>query len=96
LDRARDSGLKAVNGRLVHESNISIRHYPGRSLAVESPNGGAQGSLITNNVYLVGKRLYSLQVGIPRNDQPGSKESDRLNGAATKFLDSFDILNGRS
>ena len=87
LEHARDGGLKQVNGRLVKESAISIQGHPGTLLVVDSPNGGPQGSTIKNKVYLVGCRLYSMQVAIPK-DTP---EPQSLDAAAEKFLDSFKL-----
>jgi hypothetical protein len=84
LDHAREGGLRAVNGRLLSQSEISINGYPGRLIVVDSPNGGPDGSLIRNKVYLVGNRLYSMQVAIPK----GTKVTDT---AAEKFLDSFEL-----
>lgn len=84
LDHARDGGLRAVNGRLLSQSDISINGHPGRLIVVDSPNGGPDGSLIKNKVYLVGNRLYSMQVAIPK----GSQVTDT---AAEKFVDSFKL-----
>jgi len=64
--------------------------HPGRTLVVDSPNGGPQGTMITNNVYLVGRRLYSMQVAIPKD----ARES--LDAAAHKFLDSFRFVTSSS
>jgi len=86
LDHAREGGLRAVNGRLLSQSEISINGHPGRLLVVDSPNGGPDGSLIRNKVYLVGNRLYSMQVAIPK----GAQVPDT---AAEKFLDSFELTH---
>jgi hypothetical protein len=83
LDHAREGGLRAVNGRLLSQSDISIKGHPGRLIVVDSPNG-PDGSLIQNRVYLVGNRLYSMQVAIPK----GAQVTDT---AAEKFLDSFEL-----
>jgi hypothetical protein len=84
LNHAREGGLRAVNGRLVSQSDISINGHPGRLIVVDSPNGGPKGSLIQNKVYLVGNRLYSMQIAIPK----GAQLPDT---AAEKFLDSFEL-----
>ena len=84
LDHTREGGLRAVNGRLLSQSDISINGHPGRLIVVDSPNGGPDGSLIRNKVYLVGNRLYSMQVAIPK----GAQVTDT---AAEKFLDSFEL-----
>ena len=84
LDHAREGGLRAVNGRLLSQSDISINGHPGRLIVVDSPNGGPDGSLIRNKVYLVGNRLYSMQVAIPKGAQ-------LIDTAAEKFLDSFEL-----
>lgn len=86
LDHAREGGLRAVSGRLLSQTDISINGYPGRFIVVDSPNGGPNGSLIQNKVYLVGSRLYSMQVAIPK----GAPVS---NTAAEKFLDSFELAH---
>jgi hypothetical protein len=87
LDRAREGGLRAVNGHLVSESLILLQGHPGRVIVVDSPNGGPQGSMITNKVYLVGRRLYSMQVAIPKDTHQS------LDAAAQKFLDSFKLVD---
>ena len=87
LDHVREGGLQAVNGHLVSESPILLQGHPGRVIVVDSPNGGPQGSMITNKVYLVGRRLYSMQVAIPKD----TKQS--LDAAAQKFLDSFKLVD---
>ena len=89
LEHARDGGVRQVNGRLIKEAVISIQGHPGRLLVVDSPNGGPQGSMITNKVYLVGRRLYSMQVAIPKN----THKSQSLDAAAEKFLDSFKLAD---
>jgi hypothetical protein len=89
LDNARNGGVRAVNGRLISESAISIRDSPGRLIVVDSPNGGPNGSLIENKVYLVGRRLYSMQVAIPRDEGSATEISSSLQNAALMFLDSF-------
>jgi hypothetical protein len=89
LEHARDGGVRQVNGRLVKESVISIQGHPGRLLVVDSPNGGPQGSMISNKVYLVGRRLYSMQVAIPKD----THESQSLDAAGKKFLDSFKLAD---
>jgi hypothetical protein len=86
LDRAREGGLRAVNGHLVTESLIFLQGHPGKVIVVDSPNGGPQGSIITNKVYLVGRRLYSMQVAIPKDTHQS------LDAAAQKFLDSFKLM----
>jgi hypothetical protein len=87
LDRTREGGLRAVNGHLVRQSDVSLQGHPGRVIVVDSPNGGPQGSVITNKVYLVGRRLYSMQVAIPKD------RHEPLEEAAQKFLDSFKLVN---
>ena len=96
LDHARDGGLRQVNGRLISESNISIQGHPGRLIVVESPNGGPSGSLIRNKVYLVGRRLYSMQVAIPRSSDTSVQTVHSLETAAVKFLDSFELSSDSS
>lgn len=89
LEHARDGGVRQVNGRLVKETVISIQGHPGRLLVVDSPNGGPHGSMISNKVYLVGRRLYSMQVAIPKD----THESQSLDAAGKKFLDSFELAD---
>jgi hypothetical protein len=91
LDHARDGSLRQVNGRLISEANISIQGHPGRLIVVESPNGGPSGSLIRNNVYLVGRRLYSMQVAILQSGDTSVQTSHSLDSATLKFLNSFEL-----
>ena len=86
LDRARDGGVRAVNGHLIRESPDSLKGHPGRPIVVDSPNGGPKGSIITNRVYLVGHRLFSMQVAISKD------RNESLDAAAQKFLDSFKLV----
>jgi len=87
LDRARDGGVRAVDGHLIRESPDSLKGHLGRVIVVDSPNGGPKGSIITDKVYLVGRRLYSMQVAIPKD------RNQSLDAAAQKFLDSFKLVD---
>ncbi len=65
LDGAREGMLKAVSGKLVREEKIKIDGFPGRYLVY---SGQQDNQTYTGNakVYLVGDRLYQLQVlGFP-------------------------------
>lgn len=82
FDNARDGAINAIHGKLLTETEIKYRSYPGREQRVDFENGMA---VIKYRHYLVKNRLYTLQVVSPPNNT--------TNASINKFLDSFKLLD---
>lgn len=80
FDNAREGSLKAIQGKLLTESIINYKGYPGREQRVDFKNGLA---IIKYRHYLIKNRLYTLQV-ITAID-------NNFNLSINKFLDSFKL-----
>ena len=55
--------MNAVKGTLKKEKAISRQGYPGRAFDIETSD-----TLLMQDVYLVGKRLYQVILGVPKAD----------------------------
>ncbi len=58
LDKARDSGIGGVGGRLIRETRISIQGYPARDIQAVARGNAA----FDSRIILVGSRLYTLDI----------------------------------
>jgi hypothetical protein len=86
FNKLRDSALKAVAGKLIDETEVSLESHPGRLLTFSI----ADGSVTRVKCYLVEKRLYQLVVVTPRElSAPDGGKFDQTR--TTKFLDSFKL-----
>lgn len=85
LDGARDGALRAAQGKLLSQRNISLNGYPGREFEFVNPVG-----LITKNrMYLVNGRLYQVIVVTKQDTQK------YLSRSIAGFLNSFKLLARR-
>jgi len=64
----RDGGVNAVKGTLKKEKVIARQGYPGRAFDIETSD-----TLLLQDVYLVGKRLYQVILGVPKADSMPSR-----------------------
>jgi hypothetical protein len=78
LDKARDSAVANVGGKLVSETPITLAGFPGREVRVEKIRGDM---VLVCRLFLAEERLYQALVVVAR-----SKESPELTRA---FLDGF-------
>ena len=78
FNNVRDGGMKAVKGTLKKEKTISRQGYPGRAFDIETAD-----TLLLQDVYLVGKRLYQVILGVPK--------ADPMPPQATHFFGSFKL-----
>ncbi len=76
-----DTSVKKVGGELRYVDDIQIGEYPGRLWRVDYNKGHGT---IKTKVYLVGRRLYQLQVVMHRDKS--------LNTLQDRFFDSFTLL----
>lgn len=78
LDRVRKGVLAGISGKLISNSNISHKGYPGREFQATADSG-----LYTSRIFLVNNRLYQLVVvGVP----------DKVSADEVRFfLSSFDF-----
>jgi hypothetical protein len=82
LNGSVESMTKGANGKKIASSEIKLADkYPGRSVEADLPDKGGK---LNGRIYLVGKRLYQVLV-MGKGDFSKSE-------AATKFLDSFELL----
>jgi hypothetical protein len=68
FNNVRDGGMNAVKGTLKKEKVISRQGYPGRAFDIETSD-----TLLLQDVYLVGKRLYQVILGVPKTDSMPSQ-----------------------
>lgn len=80
LNDAREGAVRNVGGKLVSESQISIKGYPGREVVIAS--SGGQGSLQAR-IFLVNNRLYQLMFA--------PAKGNTLSRNARRFFESFEI-----
>ncbi len=85
LDGGRDGAVKNLNGKLIAELEISLSGNPGREFTVQGGEGESR-LFYHTRVYLVGTRMYQLQV-IRIGDTPLDAE------AVVKFFSSFELTN---
>ena len=78
LDKARDSAVANVGGKLVSESKITLAGFPGREVRVEKIRGDM---VLVCRLFLADDRLYQALVVVGR-----AKENPELVRA---FLDGF-------
>ena len=81
LDGARDGVAANTPGEIIDEGAISLGNHSGRYVVLRDPIGELT---LQIRLLLVGRRLYQFGVVTP----PG----DRSSAAATRFLDSFALL----
>jgi hypothetical protein len=84
LDRVRDGAIKAVNGRLLGETSISLDENPGREVTFEATNPNGAPMTSKSRIFLVGNRLYQIYVAAGRGELRTS--------STDKFLQSFKLL----
>jgi hypothetical protein len=80
LDRSRDNFLKAVDAKLVSESDYTLKGYPGREFTGVSTSNGCT---YKSRLLVVGRHDYQTVV----RDETPSFSVDRAN----RFLLSFDL-----
>jgi hypothetical protein len=81
FDKAREGSLKAIQGKLLTETIIDYKGYPGREQRVDFRDGMA---IIKYRHYLVNSRLYTLQVITPTKMN--------FNKSINRFMDSFKLV----
>ena len=80
FDNARDGAIKNIQGKLLTETIIKYKQYPGREQIVEIKDGIA---ILKFRHYLVKNRVYTMQVI--------TLAKDNFNKSINKFLDSFKL-----
>ncbi len=80
FDNTRDGAIKNIQGKLLSETIIDHKGYPGREQRVDFKDGMA---IIKFRYYLIKNRLYTMQV------ITASEKS--FNTSINKFLDSFSL-----
>lgn len=80
FDNTRDGAIKNIKGKLLSETIINYKQYPGREQRVDFRNGLA---VIKYRYYLVKNRLYTLQVI--------TETKNNFNKSINKFMDSFKL-----
>jgi hypothetical protein len=78
FNNVRDGGANAVKGKVTKEKVISRQGYPGRAFDIETTD-----TLLLQDVYLVGKRLYQIILGVPK--------ADKMPSQANQFFSSFKL-----
>ena len=78
FNNVRDGGANAVKGKVTKEKVISKQGYPGRAFDIETTD-----TLLLQDVYLVGKRLYQIILGVPK--------ADKMPSQANQFFSSFKL-----
>jgi len=87
LDGGRDGALATINGKLISETDISLKTIPGRALTVE---GASQ--LLKARIYLAGLRLYLVMI-VANKTQLASPETRTLFDASVeRYLGSFKVM----
>jgi hypothetical protein len=80
LDEKIIANVGNVSGKLISDTYIDYKGYPGREAKIDFKNGLA---IITQRIYLIDDRLYSIQVF--------TKTSHVFNKSIRKFFDSFEV-----
>jgi len=78
FNNVRDGGVNAVKGTLKKEKVIARQGYPGRAFDIDTAD-----TVLYQDVYLVGKRLYQVILGVPK--------ADPLPSQFNKFFGSFKL-----
>jgi hypothetical protein len=97
-DAARDRMVRLINGTLITETTISLGDYPGRELKIVTTlpaSNSAVGEKTAKGVeYMLRARLYEAdkRVYVLQLISPKSLESDALSAKATKYFDSFQVV----
>lgn len=78
LDGAVNGAVTNVNGKLLSDTKVTLRGYPGRSIKIEIPQ-----AYLYVRAYLVKNTMYIVQVGCAKNKDK--------NASIDKFFKSFDI-----
>jgi len=79
LELDRDNFLKAVNAKLIDDSDISLNCSPGKEFT-----GASDTYTFRSRVYVVGRRVYQIVAGEPTS----TIDSARVK----KFLESFEFV----
>lgn len=79
---AIDGGTKAMNGKVLSEKTIDFNGIPGRYVRVSFGDGAY---IMNMKAFLVKNKLYMVQVA--------SEISNEENSSATRFLNSFKLLD---
>lgn len=88
LDRGRDGGIAASQGKLISEKEIKLNDYSGREWQLELP-----GELLgTVRAYWVKRRLYQTVVITSANKTGPAAITKLTQEASSKFLDSFTLV----
>jgi hypothetical protein len=86
LDGGRDGAVATINGKLISETDISLKTIPGRALAVEGAT-----ELLKARIYLAGLRLYLVMI-VANKDQLASPETSSLfNASVERYFGSFKV-----
>jgi hypothetical protein len=81
FDTKRDGTIDNLQGKLLSELIIEMDGYNGREWRIESAN---ERSIFTIRVYIVGHRVYQLEIA--------SAKEDSFSNEVTKYLDSFKLI----
>jgi hypothetical protein len=89
LDNGRDGIIKAVNGTLLSEKQISLGESPGREFNVSAKASEGE-FLMRVRLYEIGGRVYVLQhVFLKSSDSPAIAEK------TVRFFDSFKVTTSK-
>lgn len=82
LRGAIDGGVSNIKGKIMSESTISYKGFPGRDVHISFSDNNAQ-YILSINVFLIRNKIYLLQVACAAGKQN--------NTAAKRFLHSFKL-----
>lgn len=86
LDGGRDGAIATISGKLISETDLSLKGMPGRAITVE----GA-GSLLKARIYLADLRLYLIMI-VTNKNQSAAPELNLENVTVERFLGSFRLM----
>jgi hypothetical protein len=87
LDGGRDGALATINGKLISETDISLKNIPGRALTVEGAT-----ELLKARIYLAGLRLYLVMIVANKNQLVSPATSSVYDASVERYLGSFKLI----
>ena len=87
LDGGRDGALATINGKLISETDISLKNIPGRALTVEGAT-----ELLKARIYLAGLRLYLVMIVANKNQLVSPATSSVYEASVERYLGSFKLI----
>jgi len=79
--------VQAVKGNLNKEASISLGEYPGRELNISASGGDGVDNVLHARLYLVGNRVFILQVAVPKNEDQATREK------ITRYCEFFKLVS---